>query len=102
MPCFFILFNAQYRITTHTKRRKYSFLLLYATGLISLNANHQLQYPNGKSEVIEKVLTELSFTSRQLDRISALAKEELSKGLKDKKVFIGFEDAKVEGTEIKD
>ncbi len=38
-------------------------------------------------ELIENVLMELSFTSQQLNRISILAKEELSKGLKDKKVL---------------
>ncbi len=37
--------------------------------------------------LIEKVLMELNFTSRQLERISTLANEELSKGLKDKKVL---------------
>ena len=39
-------------------------------------------------ELIENVLMELSFTSQQLNRISILAKEELSKGLKDKKVLL--------------
>jgi hypothetical protein len=44
-------------------------------------------------ELIEKALMELSFTSQQLNRISVLAKEELSKGLKDKKVLL---DSKLE------
>lgn len=52
-------------------------------------------------ELIDKVLMELSFTSQQLNRISILAKEELSKGLKEKKVLLGSKMQKLKELKLK-
>jgi site-specific DNA recombinase len=52
-------------------------------------------------ELIENVLMELSFTSQQLNRISILAKEELSKGLKDKKVLLDSKMQKLKELKLK-